>query len=194
MFYFQLMNERKDDDLNYREYINSTGWKLKAHQIKVDRGYRCQLCNISGFIRPLHIHHNTYERLSKEMDRDLVVLCEDCHEMFHKNMGMNRHKQKIDLKLFSVILKQHGITYTNDDPYRYYDLGKSIIQHIVDGWDGELYDYYNKVNIEILDIAIQNCEKREFENARDSGDWNGYDSEHEWRSNHDYWVGWHRDI
>jgi len=58
-----------------------------------------------------------------------------------------------------VILKNYGITFTNDDPYHYYELEKAIIQEIIDGYNSELYDYYNSVNIHILDTAIATQEK-----------------------------------
>ena len=68
---------------NYKEYINSREWKFKSKIIKQCRGYKCQLCNISGHIAILNVHHNTYERLGIELDNDMVVLCADCHKLFH---------------------------------------------------------------------------------------------------------------
>jgi hypothetical protein len=32
----------------------------------------------------LQVHHKTYIRLTKERMEDLIVLCEDCHYLFHK--------------------------------------------------------------------------------------------------------------
>jgi hypothetical protein len=31
----------------------------------------------------MHVHHNTYERLGHELDRDLLVVCEAHHRMIH---------------------------------------------------------------------------------------------------------------
>jgi hypothetical protein len=31
----------------------------------------------------LEVHHNTYERYGDESTFDLIVLCEQCHELFH---------------------------------------------------------------------------------------------------------------
>jgi 5-methylcytosine-specific restriction endonuclease McrA len=64
----------------YRDYIASLAWKNRADQARRRVGYRCQLCNRKG---ELHVHHRTYERLGREMDEDLIVLCATCHKHFH---------------------------------------------------------------------------------------------------------------
>jgi hypothetical protein len=46
-------------------------------------GFRCQVCNAYGV--QLNVHHRTYERRGAEWDTDLIVLCHDCHEIFHTN-------------------------------------------------------------------------------------------------------------
>jgi hypothetical protein len=40
-------------------------------------GYRCERCEGK---RDLEVHHRTYERLGREWDQDLEVLCCRCHE------------------------------------------------------------------------------------------------------------------
>jgi hypothetical protein len=42
--------------------------------------WRCSRC---GEKRHLEVHHKTYERLGREYDQDLEVLCETCHERHH---------------------------------------------------------------------------------------------------------------
>jgi 5-methylcytosine-specific restriction endonuclease McrA len=46
--------------------------------------YKCQLCN-TGNIQ-LNVHHRSYDSRGNpdyEID-DLIVLCKDCHEIYHK--------------------------------------------------------------------------------------------------------------
>lgn len=177
-------------DFDYHEYIQSAAWKEKAERIKHQRGYRCQLCGVSGYIRPLHAHHNTYERLGNEFEIDLTVLCGECHEIFHKNGGKPGAAPKLSKDEFLKVLRSNGITYTNDDPWRNYEKGKAIIQHMLNGWNTKLYDYYNGINIEVLNAALENEMRTCFDNARTSGNWDAYDSEVDWREAHDYWEGY----
>ena len=174
----------------YHEYIQSQEWKEKADKFKWKAGYRCQLCHVSGYARTLHVHHNNYHHLGNEQDTDLVVLCADCHKMFHDcGIGVQR-EVKLSKEEFSLVLKAAGVTYTNDDPWHYYEVGKAIIRHINDCFDTELYDYYNSVNRDICDAAIANRDKRDYLRAQETGDWDGYYSEREWREVNDYWTGW----
>lgn len=175
--------------INYQEYIKSAEWQAKSDAAKERCNYRCQLCSVSGLISTLHTHHNTYERLGNERDTDLVVLCHDCHKRFHEGPIKPGNSPKIPKEKFSLILKEFGITFTNDDPYHYYELGKQIIQQVIDGFNSELYDYYNRVNIDILDAAFANCEKRTYEEARDNG-FENYECERDWREANNYWQGW----
>ncbi len=65
----------------YAEYLRTQEWIRRriVHLQAVD--YRCQLCN--GQDR-LQIHHRSYERLGCERWSDLLVLCGQCHALFHK--------------------------------------------------------------------------------------------------------------
>lgn len=178
---------RKPEGINYHEYIKSEEWRAKADRLKRESGYRCQTCGMSGFASTLHAHHNTYERLGNEWPQDIAILCAECHEKLHKAGVKPGRKDKMSREQFMGVLKREGITSTTtENPWQNYDRGKVIVQHIVNGIDGELYDYYNKVNIEILDRAIETQKRRQYEAARDSGDWDGYESEIEWCDAHDY--------
>ncbi len=66
--------------MDYQKYLQSDEWKEKRDAALEYAHYRCQLCN-SG--KCLNVHHNTYENLPKEVPRDLIVLCEDCHKRYH---------------------------------------------------------------------------------------------------------------
>lgn len=64
----------------YRAYLDSDGWRRRRNRRLRLAGYTCSRC---GSKRSLEVHHNTYERLGKEWDQDLDVLCRDCHEGHH---------------------------------------------------------------------------------------------------------------
>lgn len=66
----------------YYQYLQSTEWQERRKQHLKSSGYRCQICNAYG-VR-LNVHHRTYERRGCEYYKDLVTLCEDCHNIFHK--------------------------------------------------------------------------------------------------------------
>lgn len=64
----------------YKEYINSWLWKEKTEEMKrIDR--ICKECGSKHF---LQIHHITYENLGNEKKRDLILLCNECHNKKHK--------------------------------------------------------------------------------------------------------------
>ena len=177
--------------MNYYDYIQSPEWKAKSLSIKERRGYKCQVCGVSGSISELHTHHNSYVRLGNELDSDLVVLCSRCHDLFHKN-GMLSPSRKVKLaesKVYSI-LWDAGITYTADEPWENYSLGKTILWNLVEPNDWKMFDEYNKINIGILDQALLNQQRKEYNRAKQSGDWDGFETEHNYRSEEQYWEGW----
>lgn len=43
-------------------------------------GNACSLCKNPN---KLQVHHNNYDCLYKETDKDVLILCENCHSKFH---------------------------------------------------------------------------------------------------------------
>jgi hypothetical protein len=68
--------------IDYRTYLESDAWKRRRSVALSEAGHRCQVCNREG---QLDVHHRTYERLGNELPQDLVVLCRECHQLFHSN-------------------------------------------------------------------------------------------------------------
>ncbi len=70
---------------DYREYMQSSSWKVQAERAKERAGQKCQICNAerSEDIE-LHAHHRTYVRLLFELPGDLTVLCKECHDLFEE--------------------------------------------------------------------------------------------------------------
>lgn len=81
--YFQRHQARLDElrSMPYREYLRTPEWQERRDNHLRSAGYRCQLCN-SGNKR-LDVHHRTYVRRGQEYYKDLIVLCDTCHEIFH---------------------------------------------------------------------------------------------------------------
>ncbi|MGA2471603.1 MAG: HNH endonuclease [Solirubrobacteraceae bacterium] len=69
----------------YREdYLHSAHWRERRERSLALAGYRCQRCGnpaLPGI--PLDPHHKTYKRLGHERDRDIEVLCRNCHDAEH---------------------------------------------------------------------------------------------------------------
>lgn len=69
--------------LSYKDYLNTNHWKILRNKVLI-RDQRCKICNS---MEKLNAHHRSYLNKgnpSKELD-DIVLLCKDCHELFHKN-------------------------------------------------------------------------------------------------------------
>lgn len=77
----QFLGTRTVERYQYREYLQSYEWINKAKQKKLENP-NFSLCNRTI---GLHTHHRTYVRCGSENQHDLVVLCSDCHKLFHDN-------------------------------------------------------------------------------------------------------------
>lgn len=66
----------------YRDYLRTPEWQERRKRHIKSAGFRCQVCNSSGV--PLDVHHRTYERRGDEYYKDLLALCRNCHEIFHR--------------------------------------------------------------------------------------------------------------
>jgi 5-methylcytosine-specific restriction endonuclease McrA len=64
----------------YAAYLRSPEWEAKRRGRMALAQYRCEVCNTG---RDLHVHHRTYARRGRELLEDLIVLCSECHALFH---------------------------------------------------------------------------------------------------------------
>jgi hypothetical protein len=67
---------------SYQEYLKSYEWIATRARALGRAERRCQVCNAGGHV---DTHHRTYERIGKEEDADIIVLCRACHTLFHDN-------------------------------------------------------------------------------------------------------------
>lgn len=65
----------------YHEYLKTPEWQARRLEHLRSVNFRCQVCNRNDL--PLHVHHRTYEHRGEERFKDLIVLCEQCHKLFH---------------------------------------------------------------------------------------------------------------
>lgn len=73
--------QQRLEGIPYRNYLKSDHW-LKIREIALDLGkHECRICCSTKY---LNVHHRTYERLGREDQDDLVVLCRKCHKLFHE--------------------------------------------------------------------------------------------------------------
>ena len=81
--------------LDYRQYLSqSKHWKrIRAAALK-RAGGKCQLCGERAV--SLNVHHNTYSRTpGRELAGDLIVLCTDCHTIFHTRLALAEKREPV---------------------------------------------------------------------------------------------------
>lgn len=66
----------------YREYLGTDEWSERRKKVIRRAEFKCQVCAAGG---RLHVHHRTYIRRGVERIEDMIALCADCHEIFHRN-------------------------------------------------------------------------------------------------------------
>jgi hypothetical protein len=66
----------------YEDYLRTPEWRARRQEALKRAQYRCYLCNTNQ--SPLEVHHRTYERLGAEAPEDLYVLCDSCHQWYHR--------------------------------------------------------------------------------------------------------------
>jgi len=66
---------------SYQEYLQSPHWQETRKRALERAGNHCSVCRNT---QNLNVHHNNYDRIGKELDTDLIVLCEKCHTLFYK--------------------------------------------------------------------------------------------------------------
>jgi 5-methylcytosine-specific restriction endonuclease McrA len=67
----------------YADYLRTEHWQSTRLRALQRAGFQCKDCEISGV--QLDVHHLTYDRLGREAESDLIVLCHRCHERAHAN-------------------------------------------------------------------------------------------------------------
>jgi len=74
-----MENKKKE----YKDYLSSKEWQDIRVEMILNSGYKCELCGSKRHPSHLDIHHITYDRLTAEEPKDLIVLCKGCHAAQH---------------------------------------------------------------------------------------------------------------
>lgn len=87
-FYSNRISDEVTDvilQMDYKDFLDTPYWDgVRNYKLKRAK-YCCELCGAKGI---LHVHHKTYEHHGREhiksiANKDLIVLCKNCHEKFH---------------------------------------------------------------------------------------------------------------
>lgn len=95
--------------MKYEEFLQTDYWKLVSEQARINAHYKCQLCGCND--KKLNVHHNTYEHRGEEFKHmeDLICLCEDCHNFYHKKDDILKREKNIYENLRGYIEKTNQI-------------------------------------------------------------------------------------
>jgi hypothetical protein len=89
--------------MKYRDYLKTEHWIKVRSSVLEAYEHACSFCCAGD---DLHVHHRTYKRIGNEKWGDVVVLCKECHSVFHANRkadgqfeyGENETKTECDTK------------------------------------------------------------------------------------------------
>lgn len=86
-------------NMDYADFLRTPYWDgIRNYKLKKAR-YCCELCGAKNTV--LNVHHKTYKHHGEEhlrgyADKDLIVLCKDCHEKFHDKLDCTKNKKEVD--------------------------------------------------------------------------------------------------
>ena len=91
------LNKRRKAQLatmTYENYLKTPEWyRMRNHHLRV-AGFQCQICGKGT--RPLHLHHRKYSVRGLEQFQDLIVMCRDCHYLYHEHVKRTDVAEKED--------------------------------------------------------------------------------------------------
>lgn len=88
----------------YKSYLTSDWWKEIRKRTLQKFNFKCCAC---GTKENLHVHHSSYRyknspRMDKAM-KDVVLLCNYCHQDFHKKYGVKSNMIKETQKFIADV-------------------------------------------------------------------------------------------
>jgi hypothetical protein len=81
------------NEKSYAEKLRDPRWQRKRLEILEAAGFACEECKATD--KTLHVHHVVYTKGLEPWEyyrRELIVLCEDCHEI----RGSTEHDLKLE--------------------------------------------------------------------------------------------------
>lgn len=85
------------------KYLMSKHWKNLRQKIYEKYKGECQRCKSVVPINACVVHHRTYKRIGNEHENDLVLYCNQCHTMIHKNKK-SWHATNKDIQFYIKLL------------------------------------------------------------------------------------------
>ena len=73
--------ERNDRRPQHKDYLASAIWQRRRQEILDTRGRYC--CECGSKYGKLDVHHESYEHVGYELNSELAVLCNKCHQKKH---------------------------------------------------------------------------------------------------------------
>jgi hypothetical protein len=73
----------------YKRYLKSPEWAERKRRYYQHHPRRCAAC---GIYKKIHLHHSSYEMLTREPDSDLWPLCFRCHRNVHRAYASGRFR------------------------------------------------------------------------------------------------------
>ncbi len=67
--------------MRYADYLRTAHWRDVRAMAMLRAGRQCKRCESTD--RRLDVHHLSYDRLGREAESDLTVLCAVCHAIAH---------------------------------------------------------------------------------------------------------------
>lgn len=95
---------------SYETFLKSAEWKNR--KIQHYRSKQNQVCYCCGSKKKLCVHHIRYSQpWGKEKQRDLITLCETCHNIIHRELSKPNGKiSKEHKRLRKKIRKKRGLS------------------------------------------------------------------------------------
>lgn len=90
--------------IDYRDYIQSTDWKVRRSKKIRAVGCQCEYPDGCSETDHLEVHHISYENLGNELDEDLMVLCH-----YHHRVIEYKKKYSVLLNFFLLWLREKYI-------------------------------------------------------------------------------------
>lgn len=67
--------------VGYINYLQSEHWKRFRESI-IKKRKKCECCGTANPI--MNVHHISYSNVGREKEKDVALLCEDCHKYIHE--------------------------------------------------------------------------------------------------------------
>lgn len=79
---------------DYSTYLQTNHWKALRKKVYEKYNSECQRCHDSVTSESADVHHRSYKRLGNEKIEDLVLYCNKCHAVIHKERKADKEVKR----------------------------------------------------------------------------------------------------